>query len=220
MSTTIVVLSDIHGTLTYLPAVANEITQAHGVVIAGDITTFSGVDKAARLLGSIEACNAHIMAVSGNCDSEAIDDYLAQRQMAVNGRCITHAGLNFIGISGVLPRPGATPNAPGEAALTDRLMAGFAQCSVESPLVVVSHQPAYGTRVDGIRGGRFSGSRAIRAFILQYKPILAISGHIHEAIGVDHLEGTILVNPGSFKLGHYAVVEIVDSHVTVDLRQA
>jgi hypothetical protein len=36
-----VVLSDIHDSLVYLPMVASETIRAGGIVIAGDITTFS-----------------------------------------------------------------------------------------------------------------------------------------------------------------------------------
>ena len=51
------------------------------------------------------------------------------------------------------------------------------------------------------------------------QPLLAVSGHIHEATGTDQIDNCTLVNPGPFKLGDYACAEIVDSRVTVQCRQ-
>ena len=47
--------------------------------------------------------------------------------------------------------------------------------------------------------------------------LLAISGHIHEAAGIDHLGPTTLVNPGSFRQGRYAVADLSDGRVQVRL---
>ena len=40
------------------------------------------------------------------------------------------------------------------------------------------------------------------------KPILAISGHIHEAYGVDKIGNTCVINPGALCDGRFAIVEI------------
>lgn len=72
------------------------------------------------------------------------------------------------------------------------------------PLVLVTHQPASGTTV-GCRGG---GSDAIREFIERRQPVLAVSGHIHEAAGQDTVGNCTLVNPGPFHSGSYAEIEI------------
>jgi hypothetical protein len=76
-----------------------------------------------------------------------------------------------------------------------------------SSLIVVSHQPAFGTQVDSV-GGRNTGSPAIRKFIETHQPILAVSGHIHEAFGTDRIGRTTLINPGPLKEGRYAIVDI------------
>jgi len=78
--------------------------------------------------------------------------------------------------------------------------------------VFLTHQPPAGTKVDGVEG-RHTGSTAIREFILDMRPILAVSGHMHEAFGTDMLGGTLLVNPGPFRHGRYAVIELEDGRV-------
>jgi hypothetical protein len=37
---------------------------------------------------------------------------------------------------------------------------------------------------------------------------LAVSGHIHEAYGTDQIGSTLLVNPGPFRNGRYATIDI------------
>jgi Icc-related predicted phosphoesterase len=56
--------------------------------------------------------------------------------------------------------------------------------------------------------GSYVGSREIRKFIETKKPMLCITGHIHEARGVDEIGETRIVNPGAFKSGNYAVIEM------------
>ena len=69
--------------------------------------------------------------------------------------------------------------------------------------ILVMHSPPFGTRLDGVQGGRSAGSRSLKAFILENQPLLALCGHIHEAPElsgsyVDLLGETICVNPGQF----------------------
>lgn len=41
------------------------------------------------------------------------------------------------------------------------------------------------------------GSKAVREFILKYRPMLGLHGHIHESSGIRKLGQTTIVNPGS-----------------------
>jgi len=67
---------------------------------------------------------------------------------------------------------------------------------------------------------RHVGSREIRRFIEMGKPFLCITGHIHESRGVDEIGETRIVNPGAFKNGNYAVIEIDNMQVKdVSLRK-
>ena len=42
------------------------------------------------------------------------------------------------------------------------------------------------------------GSTGLRNFILEYKPILSLFGHIHESVGIEKVDGTTCVNAGKF----------------------
>jgi Icc-related predicted phosphoesterase len=74
-------------------------------------------------------------------------------------------------------------------------------------LILVTHQPAWNTKLD-TASDRHTGSRAIRGFIETHQPVLAVSGHMHEAYGTDRIGPTTLVNPGPWRNSRYAVADL------------
>lgn len=214
------IISDIHGSLAYLPEAAGALAQADAVVIAGDITTFGDVPAVRPIVESIQAVNATVLAVHGNCDRGSIEAYLARQQISLHGRCRVMHEHAFVGVGGSLPCPGTTPNEISELDIEEALVQALREnADGPLPLILVSHQPAHGTKLDRVARGRFSGSQAVRRFIEQHQPVLAISGHIHESWGVDQIGPSTLLNPGSFAQGRYAAVELVDGQVQVNLEQ-
>jgi len=212
------VISDIHGSLSFLPGATQALAQADVVVIAGDITTFADADAARPIVQSIQAINSTVVAVPGNCDRESIEEFLVRSQMSLHGCCRIVHDHAFVGVGGSLPCPGSTPNEVGESGFEHILERAMQENTDPArPLILVSHQPAHGTKLDRISQGRFSGSQAIRCFIEQYQPVLAISGHIHEAVGIDYIGPCTLVNPGPFGQGYYAVIDLEEGRVQVAL---
>ncbi|MBI4151893.1 metallophosphoesterase [Candidatus Woesearchaeota archaeon] len=66
----------------------------------------------------------------------------------------------------------------------------------DKKIVLLTHQPAFGTKLD-LLDDRHVGNIDFHDFILRMKPKLAISGHLHETVGVmDQLGNTKLINPG------------------------
>ena len=62
-------------------------------------------------------------------------------------------------------------------------------------LVLITHAPPHNTKIDFI--GEHVGNKSITEFIEKHKPILAMSGHIHENAGVeDKINQTRVINPG------------------------
>ena len=53
------------------------------------------------------------------------------------------------------------------------------------------------------------GSKLIRQFIEEMQPILAVSGHIHEAFALDSIGQTVVLNPGALCDGRFAIAEII-----------
>ena len=209
----IIALADIHGSIGHLPEISDELENADLVLIAGDITTNGGEPQTHKILYAISDYNNQILAVHGNCDPPAVEEYLEIHRNALDRRCVQIDGITFAGLGGALSYHGADRNQSPEDQFTHLLEDLKPQVTANGPSVFVSHHPAYGTKLDRIGPAKHAGSTAIRAFIEQTKPILAISGHVHEAIGVDNLNGTTLVNPGPFKDGRYAKIDIQNNKV-------
>ena len=205
-------LADIHGNFHNIPLLAEHAADSDGIVIAGDITDFSGKEQAKQVLEVISRLQKPVLAVPGNCDLPAVDDCLSRQNSNLHGNLISMNGVDFIGAGGSLSSPAS------EMVFENILNEAIYSRTESNDLVLVTHQPAWGIKQDA-RAGRHTGSQAIRQFIEQNRPVLAISGHIHEASGVDYLGVTTLVNPGPFRQCSYAIIELNSGTVSVEMKQ-
>ena len=212
----IIGLTDLHGNGDYIEMIAGELTEADVIVIAGDITHFGGWSEAQSLLEHIGQYNNNILAVAGNCDKSGVSEYLAERQILLNCNCVEFENAVFVGVGGSLPCPGHTPNECPDGNFAACLEQLEAQIPAGRSVVFVSHQPPAQTAVDLV-GGRHTGSVAIRNFIIRNEPVLAISWHIHEAVGTDKIGETVLVNPGPLRHGKYGRIELGEKGAKITL---
>jgi Icc-related predicted phosphoesterase len=218
----IVALSDIHGQVGFLtdqsPIVA-DLSGADVVVISGDITNFGGVSETANVISTLRRYNSNVFAVPGNCDSTETDEYLRSEKINLNCNFVQIESFAFAGVGGSMPCPRKVQDA-GE--MPDPAVC-FEHISKLAPrdmkMVFVCHYPPAGTCVDLRDSGRHAGSEYVRDFIIEHQPILAVTGHVHEAVGVGRLGDTTLVNPGSLAQGNYAVISISDKVDSVELKQ-
>lgn len=204
----ILALTDIHAKTASLKSIADDLAAADAVLAAGDITHFGGREAMLSILDEIKEYSPLLYAVPGNCDRPEAVAALAETGMGIEGKIADVNGIPVAGIGGSLPCPGTTPNEFGEADFK-RILEQEPFASLEpGAFILVSHQPPFGTKVDRAWIGGHVGSREIRNFIETKKPLLCITGHIHESRGVDAIGETKIVNPGAFKSGHYAVIEM------------
>lgn len=78
---------------------------------------------------------------------------------------------------------------------------------VEGPRIMLLHTPPIGEVVDRDNGGH-KGSQVVNELIHTYRPELAVCGHAHDAEGQEMVGSTLVVNPGSLRGGHFAVVDL------------
>jgi uncharacterized protein len=186
------------------------------LVVGGDITTFGKPDDAERAVAVWRPLAPRLLAVSGNCDSPAIDERLVDLGVSIDGRGVTLDGVGFFGVSAAPYSPLDTPYEIPDDELGRRAEAGLAELAGARFRIFCPHAPPYGTTCDRLRSGEHVGSPALRAFIERAQPDVALCGHIHEARGMDEIGSTHIVNPGPVTAGHYALVELGD-RVTVTL---
>ena len=176
----------------------------------------------------------------GNDDSPDIDGLIKSYQdrgvVYPLDRVIEIMGHELISLPHVTPTPWDTPREMTEEQLEkeiDKLMQ-----KVKNPRQAIFnfHVPPYGTSLDmapeltkdlRVKAdlGQFYfshvGSKAVRAAIEKYQPLLSLHGHIHESDGLERLGETITINPGSeYEKGilRAYIIEIIEGRVDNYLR--
>lgn len=215
----LIALADIHGSTRFAGPIGPVLDQADLLVLAGDLTDFGGRRDAERVLAAFESVAVPIRAVPGNCDRSGVDEVLSVRSLNLDDRVEEAGMLQVAGLGGSLPCPGQTVYECTEEQMEARLHRLGASLSPHLPTVLVSHQPPYDTRVDLASNGLHVGSVSVRRFIEHHQPLLCITGHIHEGRGVDRIGRTIVVNPGPFRDGSYAVCECGEDGATVEINR-
>lgn len=214
-----VVLGDIHGCIRRVGDIP-ELEQAAGVILTGDLTTLGGVAAARTVIEAFQAVNPVILAQIGNMDRSEVNDWLEAKGINLhrNVRELSPE-VALLGVGGSTFSPFGTPSEFPEARFSEWLEDLARRAGSYRDLVLVAHNPPYNTACDRIDGGRHVGSTAIRDFIEEYQPAACLCGHIHESAGIQRVGRTLVVNPGSFSAGGYALLTLAGSGVRVALRR-
>jgi Icc-related predicted phosphoesterase len=218
----IIALTDIHGNYKGIHKMRDFLEEADMVILCGDLTHFGHEAQARKILEVVSLYNRRILGVTGNCDYPDVESYLLAEGLSLHGRSESCDGFTFVGVGGSLPAPGSTPNEFTEAEIGDVLNGTLLETQKEtrshSNLVLVSHQPPVNTKADRLFNGLHVGSRSVRVFIEETKPVVCFTGHIHEGRGVDSIGDTYVVNPGPARSLNFALVVLEENSVKVDLR--
>ncbi len=212
-------LSDIHGVLDPVWKMGKFLAEADVVCLIGDITHFGGKPEADRVIDAVACYAGRVLAVSGNCDYPGVDARLDEKKINLHGRVETIGGVAFLGLGGSLITPFNTPNEHTEDDVRRVLENAEQQITRGKPLVVVSHQPPANTACDRLNNGGHVGSAALYAFIERYQPAACLTGHIHEAVGIDRIGNTSIVNPGQLGRGRYARLEMFPDGARVSVER-
>lgn len=154
------------------------------------------------------------LVMPGNDDGWYVDDVLAESAEIVNtdGRVVDLGDVQVLGFGPSNRTPWDTHRELDEAEIADRLAILAGEVDPDKPLIVATHVPPFGSRLDDApkltpdlsvvtSGGDPVvgpvGSTAVRSFLEDVQPILSLHGHIHESRGVARIGTTVAINPGS-----------------------
>ena len=204
----LVVISDLHGSVAHVGALRKACAGADALIVCGDFTTFGDRGRVQEMADAIRDAALPCFFVTGNCDAMAADAEL-DGWRNLHGRVVRWGAWWLAGICGSLPCPSPTPREFQETHY-ERLLAAIKEaCGAQAErLILVVHQPPYGTAADALPGGRHVGCQALRAFLDEVQPACCLSGHIHEAVSRTKLGRTVLLNPGPFSHGNVAVLDL------------
>jgi hypothetical protein len=216
----IVVISDIHGDvenlLTYLDKIKG--LNSDLIICPGDFTDvntpkgFTQEDIAKLIIGELKSLRIPVLAVPGNVDPKNIIELLEKEGVSLHGHGKIIGEYGFYGYGGA-KTPFETSIEPSEEELKAGLLAAYKDVEGTKFKIQITHSPPNGTVLDMVRSGIHVGSNIVRSFIENYKPILAISAHIHEARGLDKIDNTILINSGRFPEGYVGLINIKNEKV-------
>ena len=181
---------------------------AEFVLFLGDVTDFGTGEQAAEIISRIES---KVYVIPGNCDPLDLPEKIRDVAVDMHGNAADIGGYRLVGLGGSNITIFHTAFELEEDALYD----GLKRNACEG-MILMTHAPSVGI-LDEIPSGANVGSPAIKRIVDEYHPILALSGHIHEAIGCKVIDGTTFVNPGPAREGYCAVVDIADGKVDVEL---
>jgi Icc-related predicted phosphoesterase len=204
------ILSDFHGRREAFQKAASEAKRrkAELIVVCGDITHFGHVKQAKSLFTPFIDLNLPLLYVPGNCDLSSFFEEKIDNAQNVHASCTKIKDYAFIGVGGAPSSYLKTPLEFPENWIMNSLNRGFTMCPSEKKLIVVSHTPPFNTKVDLAYMKRHIGSRSIRRFVEEKKPLAVFCGHVHETPGIDWIGETLVTNPGPAKNGNYALAEI------------
>jgi uncharacterized protein len=183
----LLIFSDTHGRLGAIEAITKKAKQADMLACAGDISIFEeGLEMTLRKLNQI---GKPVLIIPGNHESPELLKAACgnfANLIYIHGKAYFKGDYCFIGFGS------------GGFSIKDPDFEKFAR-KLKIPksiiIILVTHGPPYNTKVDHIWGHH--GNKSYRSFIEKMKPVIAVSGHLHETAGLeDKIGRTRVINPG------------------------
>ena len=193
------VITDLHQKASNIEWInrLNESESTDAVLFLGDVTDMGTADDAAEIVSSI---HSKVYCLPGNCDPRDLPEKISSVAVDMHGKSAEIGGYYLAGLGGSNI---TIFNTPFE--LTEEEIDAKLRPISRRGMILMTHAPAYGT-LDRIPNGTSVGSPAIKKICDEFRPLVALSGHIHEDIGARYIDGTLYVNPGPARDGHAAVL--------------
>lgn len=205
----ILATTDFHGDVEAFRKTVLKATESSAdvIVVCGDLTHFGSVEQGRELLSVLGGAPCEVLFVPGNCDPPELAEVRVESVECIHGRCKQVAGVDFLGVGGSSPSPFDTPFELSEVGIAELLEKGYNDCQ-SGVGVLISHSPPRYTKADLAFTGEHVGSLSVREFVERTKPRVVLCGHIHEAVGMDRIDDSVVINPGSARHKRCAIVEL------------
>ena len=196
------VLSDVHSRLQELKAIRLIHNDVGLVLLLGDLTNLGGAKETREALAELGECR--VLGFAGNFETGEVQQEMEKKGVSLHGKAQKVGKWTLVGFGGgLLGDPGRFLFPEEEVKETlERLVKG------KENVVLLTHLPPYGTRLDTAYNGMHIGSRAVREIIEEHKPALHLCGHCHEGIGEEKLGETVSINVGAVKDGKALLLEM------------
>ncbi len=193
----ILAFTDLHAGVTAYKKIVDKIKKEKPdyVFCLGDFTIFEqNIDPVLRKISELKK---PVYLIHGNHETDVIVKKLCKRYPNVK---FVHRTLNKLGDYTLIAHGGGGFYGQGKLA-GDKDFEKFVRenkTKLHGKLILITHAPPGYTKLDYLEWlDDHAGCASYAAFIKQYQPVLALSGHLHENFGVKYKAGkTIICNPG------------------------
>ena len=192
--------------------------EADWAILIGDLTHFGDPPDAFRVVDAVRQFCPSVLAVTGNLDMPWVIDAFEAQGISLHGTGRRLGDVGVFGCGGSNITPMDTPTELEEDEIRTVLERAHDAVADAPRRLMVCHTPPYATRLDRLIDGRPVGSPAVRAFIEEHRPDVAVVGHIHEGRGVDRVGETLVLNAGALRDGGYVVVDDMPAGLVAELR--
>ena len=211
----LLVISDLHAHNDVLDKMDSLFEQADAVIFGGDFAECFKPETGKDTLEKLCSKHENIFAVLGNCDNEDFLEELEAQDISVEKSLAFHEGLAFAGSGGGTYFTGKTEfERTEDEGLSDfdivkNSVEQTGDASLWQSLILISHNPPVGEKIDSFDGEHHAGSQKFTDFIKENKPLAVVCGHIHEGAGIEKFGDTVVINPGSLgEAGSYVWLEV------------
>ena len=179
---------DLHLNKKALEIIKEKAEKADIVLCGGDLSVFEeGLSQMLEYLAQIKKPVFHI---HGNHEDPVV---LEQKLAPYEHMAFVHGALVDLGDYQLFAYGGGGFS---ERDMQFEELAKAMHEKITKPLIFMTHGPPHGTKLDKL-GQRFVGNKSFTKFIEIMKPVIAISGHLHEnSMQKDKIGKSLLVNPG------------------------
>jgi uncharacterized protein len=209
----IAVIGDIHGNAARLSLVLDAVAargDVRGMLVTGDLAAgvfarIAGPSGPKEILAILRGTGLPFVFVPGNHDASRMDE-----PENVDGAVGSLLGMSVLGVGGS-PRAFGLPYEWEDGSLD--LPGG--PCDL-----VLAHAPPALTRLGMTARGKDVGSRQVRDLLVR-RPRALVCGHIHEAVGIEEVDGVPCYNAGAlggpFARAQYGVLTLGETVAFVHL---
>ena len=208
----IFIITDVHGNPDAVYKYLDE-NSVDKIIVMGDVTNFGPDDLFVEILNKLSEY-AEVYSVFGNCDPKNSIELLDKSQAVnIHDNIVNIENINVVGFGGSNPTPFDTLNEYEDELLYEELVKYNDVLSSDSFTILVTHAPPINTKADKIEGDIHVGSEGIRKIVEQTQPTLNICGHVHEAVAIDKIGNTTIVNPGDAQAGHACMLVLSEENI-------
>ena len=190
----ILAFADTHLSVPAVQRIMKRAPEADILVCPGDISWFGVGLK--NILAALDKLNKPLYIIPGNHE-EPTDDLETLCKKLKNVHYVHKKVLKIHGFTFFFWGTGGF--APRDRGFEKAMDAFKKTITKDDKVILVTHGPAFGTPLDHLAWAGHVGSQSQRKFLVEIKPVLHISGHLHEHMYEKHLfqKRTVLVNAGA-----------------------